>query len=181
MLINSVSKRLSIPRRFASLPIVIARALARIKIGRSDSNFPRICFRDVRWKTSLYRFPSICANKLTFVHSFVLQRYRTMQEKASRNFVLSSPVEGAQNTLRSLLCYGNALIREYENLPGVPCALVDYLRSGVGCPDSRIVTTPKGTKICVCLPQQSSLKHTRPYDGYATAFKRSNLYKSNRF
>jgi len=111
------------------------------------------------------RFLPICASKqVAFAYCFPRDIARC-GGKAS-GFVPSFIAEGAQN-IRP--CYRNALM-EYENLPGVSRTLVDYLGGGVGRPDSRIVATPKGTEIRVCLPQQSSLKHTRPWkcENYAT-------------
>jgi len=61
-------------------------------------------------------------------------------------------------------------MREY--VPGIPRALVNYLGRGAGRLDSRVVATSKGTEVRVRLPQQSSLKYTRPWKRscYTTAF-----------
>lgn len=49
----------------------------------------------------------------------------------------------------------------YVPKTGIPRTLVNYLRRGVGRPDSRVVATPKGTEVRVGLPQQSSLNPVR--------------------
>lgn len=66
-----------------------------------------------------------------------------------------SRFEEGRNISRKGLAAG---IRMKAYVPGVSGALVNYFGSRVRRPYPRIVAASKGTKVRVCLPQQSSLK-----------------------